>query len=41
MSRDVPITEGIDPLWVLANESQVAVWQNEGMHHCFFSLEVV
>lgn len=31
VSRDVPLTPNIDPLWVLTNESQVAEWQNQGL----------
>jgi len=39
ISRDVPLTAGIDPLWVLTNESQVANWQNEGLPADRISLE--
>ena len=30
-ARDVPLSEGIDPLWMLTNEATVATWQNEGL----------
>ena len=31
ISREIPITEGIDPLEVLTDDSKVANWQNEGL----------
>ena len=31
ISREIPITEGIDPLQVLTDDSKVANWQNEGL----------
>ena len=38
-ARDIPITENIDPLWTLTNESQTAVWQNEGLPADRISIE--
>ncbi|GMH57655.1 hypothetical protein TL16_g02438 [Triparma laevis f. inornata] len=31
ISREIPLTEGIDPLNVLTNDAKVANWQNEGL----------
>eukprot|EP00595_Chromulina_sp_UTEXLB2642_P002193 CAMPEP_0196768326 /NCGR_PEP_ID=MMETSP1095-20130614/42615_1 /TAXON_ID=96789 ORGANISM="Chromulina nebulosa, Strain UTEXLB2642" /NCGR_SAMPLE_ID=MMETSP1095 /ASSEMBLY_ACC=CAM_ASM_000446 /LENGTH=520 /DNA_ID=CAMNT_0042137751 /DNA_START=817 /DNA_END=2376 /DNA_ORIENTATION=- len=31
ISRDIPITANIDPLYILTNESQIASWQNENL----------
>lgn len=31
VSREIPITEGIDPLSVLANDAEVATWSNQGL----------
>ena len=39
MSRDVPTTPNIDPLWVLTNEAQVAEWQNQGLPADRISIE--
>jgi len=38
-TRDIPITAGIDPLWMLTTEAQVAGWQNEGLPADRISLE--
>jgi dynein heavy chain len=37
--RDIPLTDGIDPLWVLTNEAQAALWQNEGLPADRISIE--
>lgn len=39
VSRDIPITEGLDPLWVLTSDSEAAEWQNEGLPADRISLE--
>eukprot|EP01038_Epipyxis_sp_PR26KG_P005405 gene5405-7492_t len=39
VSRDIPLTPNIDPLWVLTSDSQTAVWQNEGLPADRISLE--
>jgi len=39
VSRDIPLTANIDPLWILTSESQTAVWQNEGLPADRISLE--
>ena len=38
-ARDVPLTENIDPLWILTNEAESAVWQNEGLPADRISIE--
>jgi dynein heavy chain len=38
-TRDVPMTNDIDPLWILTNESQAATWQNEGLPADRISIE--
>eukprot|EP00605_Chrysophyceae_sp_TOSAG23-4_P001019 GSChrysophyteH1.ASY1.ANO1.1120.1 assembled CDS len=38
-SRDVPLSEGVDPLWVLTSESECATWQNEGLPADRISIE--
>lgn len=27
----IPITEGLDPLTMLTDDTQIAIWQNEGL----------
>jgi dynein heavy chain len=39
IGRDIPITAGVDPLSVLATDSQCAEWQNEGLPADRISLE--
>mmetsp|Transcript_22422 Transcript_22422/g.30704 ORF Transcript_22422/g.30704 Transcript_22422/m.30704 type:complete len:1916 (+) Transcript_22422:3-5750(+) len=39
VGRDIPLTPNVDPLWVLTNDSQTAVWQNEGLPADRISLE--
>ena len=38
-ARDIPLSEGIDPLWVLTTEAEAAIWQNEGLPADRISLE--
>ena len=39
IARDVPLTQNIDPLWVLTSDSETAVWQNEGLPADRISIE--
>jgi dynein heavy chain len=38
-ARDIPLSAGLDPLWLLSNDSQMANWQNEGLPSDRISLE--
>jgi len=38
-TRGIPVTKGIDPLKVLANEASIAGWQNEGLPSDRISVE--
>ena len=39
ISREIPLTEGIDPLVVLTDDAKVANWQNEGLPADRISIE--
>ncbi|KAJ1439145.1 dynein heavy chain and region D6 of dynein motor-domain-containing protein [Ochromonadaceae sp. CCMP2298] len=39
IGRDIPLTANVDPMHVLTNDSQMAVWQNEGLPADRISLE--
>ena len=39
IARDIPMTDGIDPLWMLTDESQAAGWNNEGLPSDRISIE--
>ena len=39
VSRDIPLTDNVDPMGVLTSDSQMAVWQNEGLPADRISLE--
>ena len=38
-SREVQLTQNVDPLWVLTSESHTAVWQNQGLPADRISIE--
>jgi len=39
IAKEIPLTQSVDPLWVLTTESQVALWQNEGLPADRISIE--
>ena len=38
-SREIPLTEGVDPIKMLSNDAQIAEWMNEGLPADRISME--